>query len=322
MIFARSEAVKRYSVQFMVDPDVRAFTLIECVFVLLILSVLTLLVVPRFTRTEENTKRIIAVKDLQTLKNAFLGKEYESGYLADMEKIPRFTPVNPIADERRYECLNLRVHSLFCPTNLQTETELGKWREAGLKLPSFALKYDSDARRGWRGPYVSGGQFVETVRSKSAVPPPPPIGGNPEHPLPPGITRLERFPGPRDRRFEKDQTFFERGFYWANEDSSGTSDYGLVGEYALADPWGNPYLLQVPEKAAFPSGGWPTQEVDRKFALRRWQYARLVSAGPDGVLDTPRDLCAGREKESLAKRGDDLVLFLFRTDVFEDLEWE
>ena len=293
------------------------FTLIEIVIVLFILALLAMLAVPRYDQTMEKTRRVAAQHDLNLLRDAFCGAE--GGYLADMETIPGFTPVNPLADERRFECLNLRVHNLFCPSNLQNRTELQVWRENHLELPISSYTYDEQAKRGWHGPYLQGGRTMETTGpAKGSRPPPPPMEEG--RPRPTRFPRLGRFPGPDERRFDHDQTFFERGFYRINDVVPGSSDYGFIGEFALADPWGNPYVLQIPAPEAFPSSMRPTAPLDKAFARLRWRYARLVSAGPDGILSTPRDLCAGRQGDSLSARGDDLVLFLNRADEEEKLE--
>lgn len=282
----------------------RGFTLIELVLVLLILSLTALLAAPRYGRLGTGAKIAAAESDLAALRGAILGAGGRAGFLTDMENIPRFLPVNPLADRPEYECLNLRVHNLFCPTNLQTDTEMAAWRSRIPDLPDAARAYDPDARRGWRGPYLGGGRQMDTDGA----------GRRPDTPA-------GRFPGPRERRFPRDRTFFERGFYRKNGARPGDSPYGIPGECALADPWGNPYLVQVPAPAAFPPEDRPPPgRLDKAFARRRWRYARLVSAGPDGILDTPRDLCAGRAAHSLAARGDDLVLFLNRADCFEDPE--
>ena len=69
--------------------------------------------------------------------------------------------------------------------------------------------------------------------------------------------------------------------------------YGLAGDLAPIDGCGNPVVIQLPRAD-------PTQKND----------ARLVSAGPDGVLQTPTDV----NTPTLAEKGDDLVLYLFRED--------
>jgi hypothetical protein len=76
-----------------------------------------------------------------------------------------------------------------------------------------------------------------------------------------------------------------------------TYAYGKAGDPAPADSWGQPIVLQVPTAAATPA--------DRKT------YARLVSAGPDGILQTPADVLYPMP----TTRGDDLVVFLYRPDV-------
>jgi type II secretory pathway pseudopilin PulG len=71
--------------------------------------------------------------------------------------------------------------------------------------------------------------------------------------------------------------------------------YGETGDPAVLDGWGNPIVLQVPQTPG-------TTEHDRT------RHARLVSAGPNGVIDTdPGELMPN-------ERGDDLVLFLWIAD--------
>jgi prepilin-type N-terminal cleavage/methylation domain-containing protein len=124
--------------------------------------------------------------------------------------------------------------------------------------------YDPVARRGWRGPYMRSGGGV--MRMNSA-----PSG---------------RFPAANDRRWQDDKTFRERRFY--ADDSSPL--YGTTNHPAIADPWGNPIVLQVP--------------------TNDFSHARVVSAGPSGVMDTPPDI----PMPSRESRGDDIVLFLYRPD--------
>lgn len=197
----------------------------------------------------------------------------------DMEGLPRFCRVNPFLGEEGYEGLNARVHLLFCATNVQGAAEMGKWREKGL-LPDGAEGVWDEARgRGWRGPYLSARNAGE-------------------------------WPAPDARRFKDDATFAERGF---------TARYGRTNEVALLDPWGNPYVVQFPDASHF-AALRGRSGADREGSERwRWPYARVVSAGPDGRLETPRDRCAGRAADGSARaRGDDIVMFLGRADVYEE----
>ena len=62
--------------------------------------------------------------------------------------------------------------------------------------------------------------------------------------------------------------------------------FGTTGDPAMLDAWGSPIIIQ-----------WPTGDTTGT-------YVRLVSAGPNGKIDTAlTDLPA-------SSRGDDVVLFL------------
>lgn len=146
--------------------------------------------------------------------------------------------------------------------------------------------YDPAARRGWRGPYLRPGAGVANLDA----------------------SRSGRFPEAGDRRSVGDATFLDRGFYT----TPSFSPYGIPGDLGLADPWGNPYVIQTPPVSAFAGAAGD--------ALR-FRHSRVVSAGPDGFLSTPADRLAGRQPDGLTPaRGDDLVHFLNRADIYEDEE--
>lgn len=145
--------------------------------------------------------------------------------------------------------------------------------------------YDPLSGCGWRGPYLRG----TGVGNLS-------------------VGHEGRFPAPDDRRYAGDTTFLQRHFYV----DAVHSCYGTTSDLAIADAWQNPIVLQIPPASAF-SGS----TGDRK----RFGYARLVSAGEDGILSTPLDRLAGRESDGgIAQRGDDVVLFLNRSDIYESEE--
>jgi len=79
---------------------------------------------------------------------------------------------------------------------------------------------------------------------------------------------------------------FSRGF---------TPAYGLAGDPAILDSWGNPLVIQK-----------PLAGTDAEQSL----FTRIVSAGPDGIINTPINLLY----PELSDRGDDIVIFLRRAD--------
>ena len=289
------------------------FTLMELVIVVAIMSVIAVVAVSRVGRVGTAAQRIAAESDLKALREAFVDEE--TGYLRDFRGIPGFS------------LGFLRLANLLVPTNLYvrlseetdstrtpgTRVDDGWAANRGCAKPATFFQWNADAGRGWRGPYVK-----KSVSS---------------------------FPGRADVRFADDETFDARGFYptVAQLDlprdilngREGCSVYGFPGEPALLDPWGNPYVLQIPPPQAF--DGVTTNLSDEV----RFRYARVVSAGPDGRLDTP---CFdsngtnwwatswGERKRRLVRqaglidgddrlaRGDDLVLFLLRNDVDEGEE--
>jgi len=70
--------------------------------------------------------------------------------------------------------------------------------------------------------------------------------------------------------------------------------YGTKGDPAVLDSWGHPIIIQAAPTA---SDSNPP-------------HIRLVSAGQDGIIQTPD----GDSYPSPATRGDDVVLFLMRAD--------
>ncbi len=86
-----------------------------------------------------------------------------------------------------------------------------------------------------------------------------------------------------------------------------TNRYGETDDPAVLDAWGRPIVLQVPDAGAT---DLPSELGEFTEAQIRRLHVRLVSAGPNGRIDTPPDVLM----PSAAERGDDLVLFLFRHD--------
>lgn len=293
---------------------VRGFTLVELSIVVLLLAVLAAVAVGRYVRVAEAARIAVAEADLKTIRAAFL--DPSSGYLRDLSGIPGFSHAF------------LRVGNLFVATNVFGTAVFGggtfgtqtrdvrvdegaeeDCRRDGRAEPRAFTAWDETRGRGWRGPYIAA--------------------------------HTGFFPAPEDRRFRDDMTFAERGFFpslahlripRAFRDATKASVYGFVGEPTLVDPWGNPYVVQIPPPQAF-------SDVTNVSDLVRFSFARVVSAGPDGVLSTP---CFGAnttnfwgatgwsevrrrlsrqaglvDEANRSARGDDIVLFFSRTDVDE-----
>ena len=83
------------------------------------------------------------------------------------------------------------------------------------------------------------------------------------------------------------------GSYAVNLANNFTSTYGNDGDPAILDAWGRPVILQVPQV----SGASLGDEI---------KNARLVSAGPDGIIQTPLNQLAPSTNDC----GDDVILFL------------
>jgi type II secretory pathway pseudopilin PulG len=75
----------------------------------------------------------------------------------------------------------------------------------------------------------------------------------------------------------------------------------VPGDPAILDAWGRPIVLQEPDV----DGGIELTDEERR-------HTRLVSAGPNGVIDTPLTVLMPTSVE----RGDDILIFLFRHDEF------
>jgi prepilin-type N-terminal cleavage/methylation domain-containing protein len=290
------------------------FTLVELMAVVAILALVAVFAIPRIASFSYRAKITVAEKEMTILRDAFV--DSESGYIADMRGIPGFS------------LSYLRIANLLIATNLYGEVSSDSNFLRGFQVDAEGLNIKGCARReefifwndersrGWRGPYAKG------------------FSG--------------RFPNASEKRFVDDADFYNRGFFpkidylrLPEEFSlNGASVYGFPGEPAIIDPWGNPYVLQIPPAQAF-SAMSATNVSDSL----RFKYARIVSAGPDGILSTPCFASNStndwmqigtnwRNEESRrlsrqaglidgnnrAHRGDDLVLFLLRNDVDEGEE--
>lgn len=287
------------------------FTLVELATAVAILAIIAVFAAPRVAGFALRAKIVAAERQLSSINDAFTS--VDGGYISDMRGIPGFS------------LSYLRVANLLISTNLYGEVIDGSARmkgfrvdEEGLSVKGLAkrsefVRWNDELRRGWRGPYLKNVAGI--------------------------------FPDRGFRRFNGDATSAERGFYPEVDNlripgvfmDDEFSVYGFPGEPAVIDPWGNPCVLQIPPAQAFsPSSATNVPDVVR------FRFARVVSAGPDGVLATPcytanatndwreiginwldarqrrisrqAGLVDGNDR---SLRGDDIVLFLNRNDVDE-----
>ena len=287
----------------------KGFTLIELALAVMLVGIIASLAALRFGNAASSARRRAAEADLHSLRDALLGTRACPGYLGDMGSIPGFSPAL------------LRVGNLLCSTNLFGVGDArldddGETPRPGMAAASAFTSWDAESNRGWRGPYVAVSTGIEAPNGESHL-----------------------FPKAGDIRFAGDSTFADRGFFpavshlslpseYRNPDGGRRSVYGFASDPATGDPWGNPYVLQIPPPQAFES-------PSSVSAHKRFHYARFVSAGPDGVLSTPcfqpnaatwseaarrSSRLAGRDAHGASARGDDIVLFINRHDIYEEDE--
>jgi len=292
----------------MTPARTNGFTLIEMVAVVTIVALVATLAVSRISGVMRTARIQAATRDLTQLRDAFL--QPENSYLADLRGIPGFS-VGYLRTANLFTATNLYVRLPDDATGRNLRDWSPAWRSAP---PGEFCAWHAARHRGWHGPYLKAG--------------------------------LMDFPTSSATRFAGDASFAVRGFFPEltglrlpddfKNGLHGCSIYGFPGEPALPDPWGNPYVLQIPPPQAFP--GSNTNIADEV----RFRYARFVSAGPDGTLSTPcfhpnttnlwhtswnartrrlarqAGLIDGTDRTA---RGDDLVLFLNRNDTDEP-DWD
>ena len=292
--------------------DRAAFTLMELVVVVAVLAIIALVAATRPLGVVSRAEIAAAKSEMAAIRDAFMAED--GGYVGDMQGIPGFS--------RAY----LRIANLLISTNLYGEVANGALMRGlradapAVSIPGLAkaeefTSWSEERRRGWRGPYLK--------------------------------TSAGLFPESDDSRYAGDGSFAARGFFPEVAalrlpeafSRDGASVYGFPGEPAVMDPWGNPYVLQIPPAQAFTAAAATNVSDGLRFS-----FARIVSAGPDGILSTPcfavngtndwaevggdwanarvRRLSrqAGLIDGDTSRRGDDIVLFLVRSDIDEGEE--
>ena len=252
------------------------FTLAELTITIAVIATVAALAITTLSGVAERAKLRAAEIDMRTIRAAIVGSSASAAadapnYIADMSPLPGFDPAT------------LRIHCLLNPTNIIARGNIrlddfaaapgapSAPTPAGYAPYAAFTNWNPQASRGWRGPYLDTPRRIE-------------------------------YPAPNARSRASGATFAERGFF-----PNGQNTYGAAGEAAIEDPWGNPFVIQVPPSAVFAASPASPDASPR----RRFRFARIVSAGPDGALQTP----LAQRFPAPDARGDDLVLFINRADV-------
>jgi type II secretory pathway pseudopilin PulG len=284
--------------------NLAGFTLVELGLVVAVIALVAAIASQRFVSLRRDAQVTAAEAEMAEIRAAFMGSAACAGLLQDMENIPGWAP--------EY----LRMANLLTPTNFFVSTgSLAREVPAGTKncAPAAAFeRWDASAGRGWHGPYLrKGDQFTP-------------------------------FPAPGASLRKGEKNYRDKGFFpdirllaLPRNMREKSAAYGFAGEPSIPDPWGNPYVLQIPPPQAFVTSGGILAPVS---GPERFRYARIVSAGPDGEISTPcyfgntnsaaSSWDAATRRASIfggrtSDRGDDLVLFLSRADEwFQNYERE
>lgn len=280
----------------------KGFTLVELLAVVAILAVVAVVAVTKIGGMAELSRIAAAQSDMAAIRAALV--DGEVCYLRDMVGLAGFSPAD------------MRLANILMPTNLfgLARSSGGAfprarriddiWLGEGTARPEEFTEWSEERSRGWRGPYVRGRAGAFPSRDEAA-----------------------------ERGFYPDVSSLYLPEYFAHR--SDVSIYGIPGEPALLDPWGQPYVLQIPPPQAFTNANVTAISPEKRF-----EFARIVCAGPDGKIDTPcffvnptNDVTISLWNERTRRiarqaglidgsdrflRGDDIVLFIMRNDFDEE----
>lgn len=209
---------RRTPVVYAAVADRRGLTLLELVMVVSILAILTALVVPGMTETQEGARKSVAQVSVQDLRDTIANR-----YMQDMadsfgfQGLPRphcygslSTPTYP--DTTRAPSSTETIQQLRYLPQLHYLFVNPRQYDASA-TPRYAAisDYDASTKLGWNGPYVM---------SKSSTYPDP---------------ALPRFPNDKNDT----RTWSDFGFMTA---------YGQVGDFTVPDPWGSPIVVSIQQR--------------------------------------------------------------------------
>lgn len=222
-------------------------------------------------------------------------------------------------DSRGFSFVELMVVVVVMATLLGVViTSAGDMTEEGRKTATLAsMQAIRDAIVGGGANLTSGKSFLRDVGrlpSNTCTPPTPPAPGDLRWSL---AELIEKGPEPGMTTYDPVTRRGWRGPYVSSTRATfgalaldaTWAAYGTAQDWAVLDGWGNPIVLQIPD---FEPG------ID---TLEERRFVRLVSAGGDGRIDTPRTgatvTSAQYPRVSLPGNlcGDDQVLYLLVADL-------
>ncbi|MCE9608295.1 MAG: type II secretion system GspH family protein [Planctomycetia bacterium] len=194
----------------------RGLTLLELVMVVSILAILTALVVPGMTNTQEETRSAVAKVSVQELRDVIADRYMHDmadslGFqgLPRLHAIPGTPPTYP--DTTRASTLGTtteqlkylpQLHFLFVNPRQYDATPAVTVRYAAIG------DYDASTRLGWNGPYL--------------------------------MSKTLKYPNPEDARYPTDKNDTRK---W--KDFGFTTTFGQEGDYMVPDSWGSPIVISI-----------------------------------------------------------------------------
>ncbi|GAB4358265.1 MAG: hypothetical protein Kow0060_12170 [Methylohalobius crimeensis] len=259
------------------------FTLLELTVVLLVLIALAAVVLPYTQGTVSQAACQATDATMAAVRDAIMGSAAGPGYYSDIRNhLPYYRDGSGNEDchddtatggDPHYHLHFLVNASTFDSANPKS------------LCPGWLGQFKPRLALGWRGPYLQGGggKLVDPTKLNSS------------------FSKVASNPPTNDQYVHFDHT--------ATGSGSHEHDYYILDQYR----WRNPIVLQVPDDSDISIGEPELDDDCSDYGYTDASMcARLVSAGPDGVLNT-KIIDA-----DASERGDDRVLFLRIPDPYSE----